>query len=88
MALRALRFLAAADGIEPARSELTDEMIRSFAAARLQSAPAAYVVLNGDLPGLVRFKELVIDRGRKHQAKPLAKLLLGHSKIPFINGSY
>src|SRR6185295_15197492 len=88
MALRALRFLAAADGVEPARSELTDEMIRSFAAARLQSSPAAYVVLNGDLPGLVRFKELVIDRGRKHQAKPLAKLLLGHSKIPFINGSY
>lgn len=88
MALRALRFLAAADGVEPVRSELTDEMIRSFAAARLQSSPAAYVVLNGDLPGLVRFKELVVDRGRKHQAKPLAKLLLGHSKIPFINGSY
>jgi DNA-binding NtrC family response regulator len=88
MALRALRFIAGANGIEPARAELTDEMIRSFAAARLQSSPAAYVVLNGDLPGLARFKELVIDRGRKHSAKPLAKLLLSHSKIPFINGSY
>lgn len=88
MALRALRFVIAADAVEPARSELTDEMIRSFATARLQSSPAAYVVLNGDLPGLARFKELVIDRGRKHPAKPLAKLLLGHSKIPFINGSY
>jgi transcriptional regulator with GAF, ATPase, and Fis domain len=88
MALRALRFVAGASGIEPARSELTDEMIRAFAATRLQSSPAAYVVLNSDLPGLVRFKELVIDRGRKHEAKPLAKLLLGHSKIPFINGSY
>ena len=88
MTLRALRFVAGPAGVSPAQSELTDEMIRSFPAARLQSSPAAYVVLNGDLPGLVRFKELVIDRGRKHQAKPLAKLLLGHSKIPFINGSY
>jgi DNA-binding NtrC family response regulator len=88
MALRALRFTAGADGVEPARSELTGDLIRSFAGARLQSQPAAYVVLNSELPGLLRFKELVIDRGRKHEAKPLAKLLLGHTKIPFIKGSY
>ncbi|MEK6324265.1 MAG: sigma 54-interacting transcriptional regulator [Acidobacteriota bacterium] len=88
MARQALKFVVAQDGIGPTRSELTDELIRSFAAARLQSAPAAYVVLNNELPGLLRFKDLVIDRGRKHEAKPLAKLLLGHTKIPFIKGSY
>ena len=88
MALRALRFVASPDGIGPVRGELSDELIRSFAPARLQSQPAVYVVLNNELPSLVRFKDLVIDRGRKHEAKPLAKLLLGHIKIPFINGSY
>ncbi|HSB09186.1 MAG TPA: sigma 54-interacting transcriptional regulator [Blastocatellia bacterium] len=88
MDLRALRFLAGADGVGPARSELTDELVRTFATARLQSPPAAYVVLNTELPGLVRFNDLVVDRGRKHEAKPLAKLLLGYTRIPFINGSY
>lgn len=88
MALRALRFVAGVDGVGPVRSELTDELIRSFAPTRLQASPAAYVVLNSELPGLLRFRDLVIDRGRKHEAKPLAKLLLGHTKIPFINGSY
>lgn len=86
MGLRALKFLA--DGVGPVQSELTDDLIRAFAATRLQSAPAAYVVLNSELPGLLRFKELVVDRGRKHEAKPLAKLLLGQTRIPFINGSY
>ena len=88
MALRALRFIGGVDNASPARSELTDELIRSFAKTRLQAEPGAYVVLNSELPGFLRFGDLMIDRGRKHQAKPLAKLLLGHSKIPFINGSY
>ena len=88
VAIRSLRFLAGVDGVVPTRRELTDELIRSFAATRLQSAPAAYVVLNSELSGFLKFGDLVIDRGRKHEAKPLAKLLLGHSKIPFINGSY
>lgn len=88
MGLRALRFVAGAQGVEPTRSELSDDLIRSFPGTRFQSAPAAYVVLNNELPGLVRFEELVIDRGRKHEAKPLAKLMLGYARIPFIHGSY
>jgi len=88
MGLRALRFVSNAEGDGPGRSELTDELIRLFAATRLQSSPAAYLVLNSELPGLLKFRDLVVDRGRKHEAKPLAKLLLGHTKIPFINGSY
>ncbi|HZM90475.1 MAG TPA: sigma 54-interacting transcriptional regulator [Blastocatellia bacterium] len=88
MALRALRFSARQDGVEPVRSELGAELIRSFAKNRLQSQPTVYVVLNTELPELARFDDLVLDRGRKHEAKPLAKLLLGHSKIPLVNGSY
>jgi DNA-binding NtrC family response regulator len=88
MTLRALRFVAGQDGVGPVRGELSDELIRSFAATRLQAQPVAFVVLNSELPALSRFENLVIDRGRKHEAKPLAKLLLGHSKIPYLNGSY
>src|SRR5262245_37856964 len=88
MALRALRFAAGPDGVDPVQSQLSDELITTFAANRLQSQPNAYVVLNRDLPSLLKFTDLVIDRGRKHEAKPLAKLLLGQSRIPFINGSY
>lgn len=88
MALRAIRFTIGPGGVDQTRSELDDELIRSFPRARLQSSPTAYVVLNKCLPDLLRFNDLVVDRGRKHEAKPLAKLLLGHTKIPFINGSY
>jgi transcriptional regulator with GAF, ATPase, and Fis domain len=88
MALRALKFIAGTGVTVPIRSELDDELICSFAKTRLQASPTAYVVLNTDLPELLKFKELLVDRGRKHEAKPLAKLLLGHTKIPFINGSY
>jgi transcriptional regulator with AAA-type ATPase domain len=88
MAIRALRFVAGPGGADPCRSELNDELIRSFPETRLQAQPTAYVVLNNELPGLLRFHNLVVDRGRKHEAKPLAKLLLGHTKIPFISGSY
>jgi len=88
MALRALKFSVGSAGTDPRRSELNDDLIRSFPKTRLQASPTAYVVLNRDLPELLKFKDLVIDRGRKHEAKPLAKLLLGHTKIPFINGSY
>jgi DNA-binding NtrC family response regulator len=88
MALRAIKFSSESPGSAPTRGELDDDLIRSFSLTRLQSSPAAYVVLNTDLTELVKFRDVVIDRGRKHEAKPLAKLLLGHRKIPFINGSY
>ena len=88
MGLRAVRFVAGPDGVDPVSTELDDELIRLFARSRLESQPAAFVVLNDDLPGLSKFDDLVIDRGRKHEAKPLAKLLLGHARIPFVSGSY
>ncbi|MFY9557558.1 MAG: sigma 54-interacting transcriptional regulator [Blastocatellia bacterium] len=86
--MRALRFIASHGIPDPERGELSEELIRKFAGRRLQAQPTAYVVSNNELPGLLRLEGLVIDRGRKHEAKPLAKLMLGHTKIPFINGSY
>jgi hypothetical protein len=41
-----------------------------------------------DLPGLREQRDLVIDRGTKHPAKPLAALLLGHDRVPLLEGPY
>jgi len=88
MAVRALRLVAGRDGVEPVRTELDEEIIRAFARTKLQSDPTAYIVFNNELSEFTKIKDLVIDRGRKHEAKPLAKLLLGYSRVPAINGSY
>jgi transcriptional regulator with AAA-type ATPase domain len=55
--------------------------------ARFAEPVAAFVVRNRDLETLREF-DGVVDRGRKHPRKPLAKLLLGHDRIPLVAGSY
>ena len=62
MGARALVFVAGVNGSIPVRGELSDELIQSFSAIRLQSTPTAYVVLSSELPQLLKFKDLVIDR--------------------------
>jgi DNA-binding NtrC family response regulator len=50
--------------------------------------PAALLVRSSTLPKLAGFRELVTDRGAKHPAKGLSDLLLGHAKIPLIDGRH
>jgi transcriptional regulator with AAA-type ATPase domain len=50
--------------------------------------PAALLVRTPNLPKLASFRDLVIDRGAKHPAKSLSQLLLGHEKIPLIDGRH
>jgi DNA-binding NtrC family response regulator len=84
MKLRALKFIGGPSGGEPVQSELESESI-----AKPQDLPAAYVVQKQDLKSLRRFKDLIVDRGRKLEAKALSDLLLGYKeKIPLIEGSY
>jgi DNA-binding NtrC family response regulator len=51
-------------------------------------APCVLVLATDDLSRLPWTPGLLIDRGRKHAAKALAPLLLGHDRIPVIRGSY
>src|SRR4030043_1892918 len=50
--------------------------------------PTAYVIKARDLQVLRSFPDLVIDRGHKHKAKGLSKILLRQDKIPLINGDF
>jgi two-component system response regulator PilR (NtrC family) len=86
MTFRALKFIDGAGGAGLSPGDLDAARIRSL--ARSRPGPAAYVVRNKDLPAIGRLDDAVFDRGGKHKAKPLAKLLLGHEKIPLISGSY
>lgn len=79
MTLRVLRFTSGSEAIQ---SEIDPQRIRALAKS------AAYVVASRDLSLLRRVEDAVMDRGGKHLAKPLSRLMLGHEKIPLISGSY
>ncbi len=51
-------------------------------------SPEAYVFKQGDLLVLKNSGDIFVDRGSKHPAKGLSRLLLGYEKIPFIVGNY
>jgi DNA-binding NtrC family response regulator len=55
---------------------------------RQTSLPSAYLVRNEDLKAILKFKEHVVDRGVKHKAKGLSKLLLGYKQFPLIEGNF
>jgi DNA-binding NtrC family response regulator len=49
---------------------------------------AAYIVRVSDLAPLRDLKAAFVDRGRKHSAKSLSALLLGHTRVPIIDGQF
>ena len=49
---------------------------------------AAYIVRTSSLAPLRELKAAFVDRGRKHSAKSLSALLLGHGRIPIIDGQF
>lgn len=85
--MEVLRFTSDRLQAKPQRDELDPGDRGELTRARGKDAPAAYVVRNRDVDRVGRFDD-VIDRGRKHKATQLSKLLLGHDGIPVIRGSY
>ncbi|MCK4784838.1 MAG: sigma-54 factor interaction domain-containing protein, partial [Desulfobacteraceae bacterium] len=55
---------------------------------KLKASPAAYLLSEKDLPFLREFPEVIVDRGLKHRAKGLMKVMIGYEKIPVINGNF
>src|SRR3989442_6420735 len=88
MGLRALKFTASPQGGKFLQITLEPESVPSLAETRPQQNATAYLLRNQDLASLRQFKDLVVDRGKKHKAKSLSDLLLGQEKIPLIAGSY
>jgi len=80
LSIRALKFTP--DSTSPVPSKLDTDSIHSFAKIKTRELPVAYVVVNEDLGILRTFKDLVLDRGKKHKAKGLSILLLGTARFP------
>jgi hypothetical protein len=71
----------------PLRIEFDPQSTGTLTHERTRERPAAYVVRNRDIDVLCGFDD-VIDRGRKHRAMQLSRLLLGRDAIPLIRGTY
>ena len=87
MSFRAIRLSAALGHEGPERGELAPDPAAALALAKTQ-APVAFVLCEDDTGQLDGCRDLIINRGRKHPAKPLSPLLLGQSLIPFIRGGH
>jgi hypothetical protein len=88
MKAQALKFILQGQDAVPVRSELETGKPQELEKAKGQPLPVVYVLRADDLKALREFKDLVVDRGSKHPAKGLSKLLLGHDKIPLIDGGF
>jgi hypothetical protein len=89
MTLRAVRIGAGLAAGSLQQCELDPDPERFLVAAkRGGAAPAVYVVAETDLGRLRALRDVVVDRGRKHKAKALSRLLLGRDKIPLVSGGH
>ncbi len=70
------------------RDEVSLETPQDLEKLKNQTPHAALVVRQQHLAKLSSFQDLVLDRGAKHPAKTLSQLLLGHDKIPLIDGRF
>ena len=87
MRIRALVFRSE-DVVPPVGVELSLNGSADLENLRQTSLPSAYLVRNEDLRAILKFKDLVVDRGVKHKAKGLARLLLGYKQFPLIEGNF
>jgi transcriptional regulator with AAA-type ATPase domain len=88
MTLRALKFIHGAASVGPFRCSLEGPPPAAFAKLKAQGMYAAYIVCESDLDSFRKSSDLFLDRRKKHAAKALADLLLGHKKIPLISSGY
>lgn len=87
MRIRALVFRSE-DVVPPVGVELSLNGSVDLENLRQTLLPSAYLVHNEDLKAILKFKEHVVDRGVKHKAKGLSKLLLGYKQFPLIEGNF
>jgi DNA-binding NtrC family response regulator len=85
MRIAALQFSAASHNGHPLRSELEPETLST---ATSKHSPTAYVISQQDLTALRQLPASFVDRRTQVRGKELAKLLLGHTKIPLVRSHY
>lgn len=70
------------------RKDIALETPQDLEKIKNRTLPAVLVVRQPHLATLARFQDLVIDRGSKNPAKTLKQLLLGHAKVPILDGRF
>lgn len=87
--MQVLRFVCPSPGsLEVHRQEASLETPQDLEKIKNQGLPAVLVVRQQNLAKLLKFQDLVFDRGSKNPAKTLKQLLLGHDKIPLLDGRF
>lgn len=84
---RALRCVLALPGSTELSISAWDGPLDSLPASPA-TGHAAYIVRTSALAPLRELKAAFVDRGRKHSAKSLSALLLGHGRVPIIDGQF
>lgn len=84
---RALRCALALPGSTELSISAWDGPLESLSASPA-NGHAAYIVRTSALAPLRELKAAFVDRGRKHSAKSLSALLLGHGRVPIIDGQF
>lgn len=87
MSFEVIRIRAALGRDDPERDRVGPDPARWLTSAR-DLAPVAFLIRSEDLPGLDGCRDLIVDRGRKHPAKPLAAVMLDQERIPLIRGDH
>jgi DNA-binding NtrC family response regulator len=89
MSSQAIEFGGRSPESGPFRRELAPEgLVEALVQARSGVPPVAYVVRAQDLAPLRKCRDLIVDRGRKHKSKPLARLLLRQERIPLVEAPH
>ena len=68
--------------------DLGPDLRTALLTARSEPGPVAFILREDDVSALDACKDLIIDRHRKHRAKPLAAILLGYEQMPLVRGGY
>ena len=88
MSLRALKFSYGSPKVGPVQCVIDAPPTAAFTKLKQQGMYAVYVVRENDLESFRNSAAVFLNRGRKHTAKALGDLLLGHEQIAFISGGY
>ena len=89
MSFKTVRIIVAAGGRTlKVRSEPGSDPAQAFAKLKARGDYGVYVVRDVDLGPLRRSPDVFLDRKSKDVRKELAKVMLGHPKIPFVSGGY
>ena len=88
MEIQVLKFKAGSHAGSPIQGYINVNDLQTLKTEAEEGEITACIILSENLESLRKFPDQVVDRGVKHRAKGLSKILLGQKRIPIVVGSY